>query len=117
MGFYIVKIMKDDNPKKVTYHANIKGARIALRAMNRKAGWTRISKSFSGGLEMEWCAKSNGLPVYNHAPYAIIEETFYRIKYPVQKKTVRNIMTGQLIDIDEDTPHCCDPSSETYWSM
>ena len=32
-------------------------------------------------------------------------------------KTVQNLMTGKEIQIPSDTPLCCDPSSETYWSM
>lgn len=32
-------------------------------------------------------------------------------------KTVRNLMSGKEIEIPEDTPLACDPSSETYWSM
>lgn len=38
------------------------------------------------------------------------------IHYPAQK-TVTNLMTGKPILIDTDTPRCCDPSSELYWSM
>lgn len=26
-------------------------------------------------------------------------------------------MKGKTIEIDADTPLCCDPSTETYWSM
>jgi hypothetical protein len=33
------------------------------------------------------------------------------------KKTVKNLMTGKEIQIDADTPHCCNPATETYWSM
>ena len=33
------------------------------------------------------------------------------------KKTVKNLMTGKEIEIDADTPNCCNPASETYWSM
>ena len=33
------------------------------------------------------------------------------------KKTVRNLMSGEPVEIDIDTPIGCDPSSETYWSM
>jgi hypothetical protein len=33
------------------------------------------------------------------------------------KKTVKNLMTGKLIEIDADTPNCCNPASESYWSM
>jgi hypothetical protein len=35
----------------------------------------------------------------------------------VTKKTVKNLMTGQEVQIDSNTPRCCDPSSEAYWSM
>ncbi len=30
---------------------------------------------------------------------------------------VRNLMSQKVIEIAEKTPLCCDPSSETYWSM
>lgn len=32
-------------------------------------------------------------------------------------RMVRSLMSGELVEIDADTPHCCDPSTETYWSM
>ena len=32
-------------------------------------------------------------------------------------KTVTNLMTGKDIEIAENTPRACDPSSELYWSM
>jgi hypothetical protein len=35
----------------------------------------------------------------------------------VTKKTVKNLMTGKDIVIDSNTPRCCDPSSELYWTM
>ena len=33
------------------------------------------------------------------------------------KKKVKNLMTGKEIEIDADTPNCCNPATETYWSM
>lgn len=36
---------------------------------------------------------------------------------PKFKKVVRNLMTGKEIEIDVNTPYCCDPSTERYWSM
>jgi len=33
------------------------------------------------------------------------------------EKVVTNMMTQVEIVIDKDTPLCCDPSMETYWSM
>lgn len=35
----------------------------------------------------------------------------------VKMKKVRNLMTGTEIEIPSNTPHCCDPSTETHWSM
>ena len=35
----------------------------------------------------------------------------------VTKKTVINLLTGAEVEIDSNTPRCCDPSSELYWSM
>lgn len=32
-------------------------------------------------------------------------------------KKVTNLMSGKEVEIASDTPLCCDPSSETYWSM
>ena len=32
-------------------------------------------------------------------------------------KWVQNLMTGKWIQVEDKTPLCCDPSSETYWSM
>jgi hypothetical protein len=32
-------------------------------------------------------------------------------------KKVQNLMTGKEVEIPYNTPLCCDPSSETYWSM
>jgi hypothetical protein len=31
--------------------------------------------------------------------------------------TVTNLMSGKPVQIRADTPLCCDPSSETYWSQ
>jgi len=44
-------------------------------------------------------------------------DTHYRIEFAPKYKTVHNLMTGKEIQIATDTPRCCDPSSESYWSM
>ena len=33
------------------------------------------------------------------------------------QKVVRSLLSEQQVVIDKDTPLCCDPSTETYWSM
>lgn len=35
----------------------------------------------------------------------------------VRTKIVTNLLSRKLVRIPVDTPLCCDPSSETYWSM
>jgi hypothetical protein len=41
----------------------------------------------------------------------------YRIEFLATMKTVRNLMSGQEVEIPHDTPRACDPSSELYWTM
>jgi hypothetical protein len=39
----------------------------------------------------------------------------YRADF-AQTKKVRNLMSGKEIEISVNTPGCCDPSQERYWS-
>lgn len=41
----------------------------------------------------------------------------FRIEAHPAMKTVKNLMTGEDVMIPSDTPWCCNPASETYWSM
>lgn len=41
----------------------------------------------------------------------------YRMEFAPKNKIVKNLMTGQDVEIDADTPWSCNPASETYWSM
>ena len=41
----------------------------------------------------------------------------FRIEFVPTMKTVKNLMSGQEVQIPHDTPRSCDPSSELYWSM
>ena len=58
---------------------------------------------------------------FKAAVNVIVENAKSRpVAKPVVKpatKKVRNLMSGQMIEIAADTPFCCDPSTETYWSM
>jgi putative component of toxin-antitoxin plasmid stabilization module len=40
----------------------------------------------------------------------------YRFEYYEKYKTVKSLMTGQSVKIDADTPWCCNPASESFWS-
>lgn len=48
--------------------------------------------------------------------YAVADSDTYYNKI-VHKVKVRNLMTGEEMEIDSNTPNCCNPASETYWSM
>ena len=41
----------------------------------------------------------------------------WRMEYHPTTKIVKNLMTGQDVEIAYDTPRSCDPSSELYWTM
>lgn len=45
------------------------------------------------------------------------ESKGFRIEFFPTMKTVKNLMSGEDVQIPHDTPRSCDPSSELYWSM
>lgn len=40
-----------------------------------------------------------------------------RVEVVPTTKRVRNLMSGEMVEIPHDTPRSCDPSSELFWSM
>ena len=44
-------------------------------------------------------------------------EDGFRFDWTPSTKQVKNLMTGEMVEIAHDTPRSCDPSSELYWSM
>lgn len=48
--------------------------------------------------------------------YAFVDVDTYQNNV-VKMKKVTNLMSGKEIEIPSNTPRCCDPSSELYWSM
>jgi hypothetical protein len=78
-------------------------------------------KSESGAKRSTTCmnrnaANSKYASLDGISPYAYTDLENYE-KNVVYKKKVINLMSGKEIEIDSNTPHCCDPSTETYWSM
>jgi outer membrane protein assembly factor BamD (BamD/ComL family) len=49
--------------------------------------------------------------------YELYPTSKFRIEFHPTMQTVKNLMTGQDVEIDRDTPWCCNPASETFWSM
>ena len=45
------------------------------------------------------------------------QKGLYEVSYGPARMTVKSLMTGQDVAIDQDTPWCCNPASETFWSM
>jgi len=41
----------------------------------------------------------------------------FRFEYVPTMMKVKNLMSGKMVEIPSDTPWCCNPASETYWSM
>jgi len=41
----------------------------------------------------------------------------YRFEYFPTMMKVKSLMTGKEVEIDRDTPWCCNPASETFWTM
>jgi hypothetical protein len=73
----------------------------------------RYFKSAAGAKRSATCSNRNA----GRKAYEVMAESLFYLKYPLGKKVVKNMMTGELIEIAEDTPYCCDPSTERYHSM
>jgi len=73
----------------------------------------RYFRTAAGAKRATTCANRNA----GRLAYNWVEESWFLLKYPVGKKVTKNLMTGEVIVIPEDTPYCCDPSTERYWSM
>lgn len=119
MTYVLINRNEKGTPNIIKRYRDRKGALIGMRAANRNAGWTRISLASGGIVEMEWCAKSNGLPVYDYAPYVIANEYQFEEKYGLNELVeVKNLMSGQTVMIPrKDRGTCVDPSTERYWTM
>jgi hypothetical protein len=77
-----------DGPNKTKAYKTYSAARATRTRLCNKAGW-------------------------NAGDLSIVARDTYR----APKITVKNLMTGKNVVIDADTPNCCNPASETYWTM
>jgi hypothetical protein len=73
----------------------------------------RYFKTAGGAKRSQTCSNRNA---GRYAYHMMSEEAFNKL-YPVGKRVVKNLMSGKDVEIDADTPWCCNPASETYWSM
>jgi hypothetical protein len=68
----------------------------------------------------EYKTFKNALLAAARQSYTVENQTDPRIAYEANEnrtKIVTNLISGRLVRIPVNTPLCCDPSSETYWSM
>ena len=90
--FYIVAkatgLIVTDGPNRTRAYKTFGAAQGTRTRLCRKAGWTVSELN-------------------------IVSRDTYRSP----KMTVKNLMSGAPVEIDADTPWCCNPASETYWSM
>lgn len=87
--------------------------------MSRFVVYHRASTQMMKVFNLESAAKRSKTCMNRNAgsnQYAYTFEDVY-YKEVVKMKKVKNLMTGKEIEIPSDTPWCCDPSSETYWTM
>jgi hypothetical protein len=83
MAYVLIHRREFGTPTVLKRYSSHGAARCGLRISNRNAGWTRITRSFAGVTELEWCARDNGLPVYNYGPYVIMGEAAYSNIYKI----------------------------------
>ncbi len=70
----------------------------------------RDFKTFKGAIK---AAERRGLEVINKNTDPMVRF----LADDKRTKIVTNLLSGKLARIPVNTPLCCDPSSETYWSM
>ena len=90
--FYIVSrgtgLIVTDGPNRTRAYKTFGAARATRTRLCRKAGYTADQLS-------------------------IIDTKHYK----PQMVTRKNLMTGAEFEEDVNTPNCCSPASETFWSM
>ena len=72
---------------------------------------TRAYRSF--GAAMATRTRLINKAGWNISELAIIETKSYKPRMV----TRTNLMTGKTFEEDVNTPNCCSPASETFWSM
>ena len=118
MSYVLYHTKERGRPQILRLYKTRMGALIGMRASNRNAGYDiRYElKTIANGAEVE-TARNKAKSATLRAPYAIMEYELFEATFPVGTKTVKNLMTGKDVEIPADTPWCCNPASETFWSM
>lgn len=78
-----------------------------------KSGERFIAKYPFSGMDRDTVARE--LKGLSHVLYP--KKDGWRFDVQPATKIVKNLMTGKDVEIASDTPWCCDPSSESYWTI
>lgn len=119
MSYVLFARCEEGTPTVLKEYSTLKGALHGLRVSNRDAGWARSSRCSTGTRHEEWCARSNGTPVYGTGPYAVMNRVDFENHYGLNDLVeVRSLMTKRPVLIPrKDLGTCMDPSTERYWTM
>lgn len=105
-------VIKNSKTKWVVfYHDNVYNQRFSYHDTFRGAC---ISRGYK-----ERDLRRRGLAGFvkmTNGAYEVCSVEEYDRKFLLHK-VVKNLMTGKNVVLESDTPRCCDPSSELYWSM
>ena len=72
---------------------------------------TRAYKTFGS-------ARATRTRLCNKAGYTVDQLSIIDTRhYKPRMVTCTNLMTGKTFEEDVNTPNCCSPASETFWSM
>jgi hypothetical protein len=93
---------------------NIETTKTIKKLVSGRAYFTREFETEQGA--KSYLSRLANQGKIDKAAYAVAEESeFYR---SIEKQeTKQNLMSGGEFSQGVNTPLCCDPSSETYWSM
>jgi hypothetical protein len=78
-----------------------------------KVGERFVNRYPFGGMDQDTVARE----LHALAQQLYPQRDGWRFEVTPATKTVRNLMSGAAVEIAYDTPRCCDPSSELYWTM
>ena len=93
------------------YKADKRLTRVSKYGSRNQIGWRCVGTyEFAGRTEAGMEREVRELRHLYPAPQ-------FQFEYEPAYKTVKNLMTGKDVQIAADTPWCCNPASETYWSM
>lgn len=103
---------------------NLKTLKVLPRCRQANKAWYETKTSAKAAITRVATAAELGkatmaLKNFKAEDWAVEDLEVYvkTIKPEPKMITVVNLMSGKPIEIAEDTPRCCDPSTELYWTM